>query len=369
MIWSTFVISTGLSLTLTPCVIALLRRGQVYDQPNERSSHSRPTPRGGGLATALAALIALAATWTGASGPAVALAFTATGFGIVGMMDDFHDLSANLRLIVQVVLGAAAAFLLLRGTDLSPLVHGLAMAAIVVWLMSFVNAFNFMDGIDGMSIAQSAVAGAAWAVLGWASGESFLLVAGLAQLGAAIGFAPFNVPVAKVFLGDVGSYFLGGWMGALVVLGLRAGLTPEAVLAPLGLYLLDTGTTLFWRIRSGHEWRRPHRYHVYQRLADHGWSHVRTAGFAAGIIALCALLGGLSESGSLTGRIIADIGLALTIIAYLDWPEKTRNEISVKPLPTGGDRTCDPRSPGDGSPDRLGGHRRRSESKPFRREG
>ena len=324
MMWQTLVIAVGLSLVLTPTVIVFLRRGQVYDVPNERSSHDRPTPRGGGLATALSALIALAVTWDGASGPAIALAFTATGFGIVGMMDDFNDLSANLRLGIQIVLGGSAAFLLLRGIDLSPLLYIGACIAIVVWLMSFVNAFNFMDGINGISIAQSAVAGAAWAVLGWTAGENFLVIAGLAQLGSAIGFAPYNVPKARVFLGDVGSYFLGGWMGALVILGLRAGLTPEAVLAPLALYLLDTGTTLLWRIRAGEEWRTPHRHHVYQRLTDDGWSHVRTALFAAGIIALCALLGGLSVGGSLAARIISDAGLILAIVAYLDWPDDHR---------------------------------------------
>lgn len=320
-----FGIALALSISITPVVIRGLRRGDVYDVPSERSSHERPTPRGGGIATALAALLALGLAWDGATGPAVGLAFTATGFGIVGLLDDFYNLSANLRLAVQVILGSAGAFLLMRGADVSPVALVLISALIVVWLMSFVNAFNFMDGINGISVAQSAVAGFAWAVLGATAGEHFLVVAGLAQAGAAIGFAPYNIPRARVFLGDVGSYFLGGWMGSLVVLGLRAGLPPEAVIAPLALYLLDTGSTLLWRLRAGEEWKQPHRHHVYQRLTDNGWSHVRTVVFATGIIALCAVLGGLAVGGSLWGRLIADVGLVMAVVAYLDWPDEARS--------------------------------------------
>ena len=326
-----FGIALGLSLSITPIVIRMLRRGAVYDVPSARSSHVIPTPRGGGIATALASLLALAIAWTGSPGPAIALAFTATGFGIVGLLDDFNDLSANLRLVVQVILGSAGAFLLLREVDLPVWLVVFTAAVIVVWLMSFVNAFNFMDGINGISVAQTAVAGIAWAVLGATAGEQFLVVAGLAQAGAALGFAPYNLPTARVFLGDVGAYFLGGWMGSIVVLGLRAGLPPEAVLAPLALYLLDTGSTLLWRLRAGEEWRKPHRHHVYQRLTDNGWSHVRTAMFASGIIALCALLGGLAVGGTLMGRLIADLGLVMAIIAYLDWPDESRQPVVAAP--------------------------------------
>jgi len=319
-----FPIALAISLGSTPVVISILRRAGIYDNPTDRSSHTIATPRGGGVAIAIAALSGLFIVWGGPSGPAISVAFIASGFGIVGLLDDLYDLDANLRLAAQVLLGSAGAFLLLNDIGLHVVPHLLIGGLVVLWLMSFVNAFNFMDGVNGMSVAQSTVAGLAWAVLGWASGENFLIVAGLVQAGATLGFAPYNVPVARVFLGDVGSYFLGGWMGSLVVLGLRAGIAPEAVIAPLGLYLLDTGTTLIWRIRTGERWRTPHRHHVYQRLTDSGWSHLRTVLFAAGIIALCALLGGLAVGGSLTSRLIGGAGLILAIAAYLDWPDQVR---------------------------------------------
>lgn len=326
MIWVGFFIAFSLALALTPVVTAALKRLDVLDLPSERASHSTPTPRGGGLAIAVAALVALATAWNGSSGPAMALAVTATGFGLVGLVDDFFDLSPNLRLALQGLLGSLSALLLLADLDLStPLLVGASIAC-VIWLMSFVNAFNFMDGINGLSVVEAVVSGAAWATLGWSADERFLIAAGLIQVGAGLGFAPYNFWRAKVFLGDVGSYFLGGWIAALAVVGLRAGLTPEAVMAPLAVYLIDTGSTLCWRLRSGHEWREPHRHHVYQRLTDGGWSHVKTAAFAATIVALCAALGGISVAGSPTARVVADIGLVLAVLAYLDWPTGKRFE-------------------------------------------
>lgn len=322
-------VSFALALLLTPLVIALLRRAEIYDRPGERSSHSTATPRGGGVAVAIAGLSTLALVWNGSSGPAIAVAATATGFGLVGLADDLFDLSPNLRLVVQLTLGVVSSLLLLNAADLPADLMALALFASVLWLMSFVNAFNFMDGINGMSVAQACVAGAAWMILGAVAEEPFLATAGAIQLGATLGFAPFNVPRARVFLGDVGSYFLGAWMAALAVVGLRAGLTPEAVLAPMALYLIDTGSTLIWRIRSGHEWRQPHRHHVYQRLTDLGWSHSKTAAFAASIIGLCAVLGGLSSTASLPARVVADVGLILAVVAYLDWPVVRRGEATA----------------------------------------
>ena len=113
-------------------------------------------------------------------------------------------------------------------------------------------------------------------------------------------------------------------MAALAVIGIRAGLPPEAVLAPMAIYVVDTGTTLWWRIRAGESWSQPHRYHVYQRLTDQGWSHGSTAVFAACAIGICAYLGGLTVGTSLSGRLAADTGLVLALVAYLNRPKMAR---------------------------------------------
>ena len=127
-----------------------------------------------------------------------------------------------------------------------------------------------------------------------------LTLGGLTVAAAALAFAPFNFPRARMFLGDVGSYFLGGWLGALAVYGVAAGIPPEAVLAPLALYVTDAAATLLMRIVRHEPWLSPHKAHVFQRLVQLGWSHVRTTLLVA---ALMVVLSGSGTGG--TGRWVA----------------------------------------------------------------
>ena len=187
MTWLALIVAAAASAGLTPIVIGLLSRGGVYDVPNPRSSHDRPVPRGGGIAVGPAMLLALLASWRGIDQPVLSLAFTASAFGVVGLVDDIRDLSAKSRLAAQVAIGTVGSVLLLSGLGWSPMTTLVVSGVVVVWLISFVNAFNFMDGINGISVAQSAVAGLAWFVLGWVVGEPFLALSGLAQAGAALG--------------------------------------------------------------------------------------------------------------------------------------------------------------------------------------
>jgi UDP-N-acetylmuramyl pentapeptide phosphotransferase/UDP-N-acetylglucosamine-1-phosphate transferase len=142
----------------------------------------------------------------------------------------------------------------------------------------------------------------------------------LALVAGAVGFAPFNFPTAKVFLGDVGSYFAGAWIAGLVVVTLRLGVPPEAAVAPVALYAADTGATLFGRVRRGERWYTAHRLHAYQRLVDLGWSHSATTGFVFALIALCSTLGLISLTAALQWRIAADIGIAIVVATYLVSP-------------------------------------------------
>ena len=332
-------IAASVSLLLTPLAIRVLLKREVMDVPTGRSSHSRPIPRGGGVAVALAAVSALLLVWqfTGTGNPSLVVG--GIGFGLIGLADDIRSRSALLRLAAQTFVAAAAVVTLWIQLDMAPVWWMLSAIAGALALVAFVNAFNFMDGINGISVAQSAVGGLAWMVIGVTGDVDQLVVGGAALAGAAIGFAPYNVIKARVFLGDVGAYFLGASMGVLALIGLSEGLPPEAVVAPMLIYLLDTGTTLLWRIRNGERWDQPHRHHVYQRLTDAGWSHVRTALFAAAIIGLCALLGGLTVGGSWSARLIADVGLVLAVFAYLDWPEHHRTPSRVRSAPAPTKRT------------------------------
>lgn len=162
--------------------------------------------------------------------------------------------------------------------------------------------------------------GATWFVVGRLAGKCRPGRGGAIAAGAALGFAPYNVARPRMFLGDVGSYFIGAWLAAVAVVGLRAGVAPEAEMAPLGLYLADTGATLLRRVVRGERWYLPHRDHAYQRLTDLGWSHVQASAFVLACIGACAALGAVSLGASVPARVAADVAVAGVVGAYLLTP-------------------------------------------------
>jgi len=301
-------------------VIVALRRFAVFDVPNARSSHQQPTVRGGGIAVALAA-----GAGVGVSGPwptsgLLGLLVAGIGFGVVGLAEDLLGVPLLPRFGLQVVVAGASLRALLSGLTGPAPWRILFAAGVVLWLVGYVNAFNFMDGINGISVAQAGVAGVAWYVIGTTEDVRATAQGGLIVAAAALGFAPFNFPRARVFLGDGGSYFLGAWLGALAVLGLRAGLPPEAVVAPLSLYLADTAFTLARRVVGHQPWYLPHRDHTYQRLVRGGWSHPRTTFTVAAIMTASSALGAVSLGDSLLLRAGADLVLVAVLIGYLALP-------------------------------------------------
>jgi UDP-GlcNAc:undecaprenyl-phosphate GlcNAc-1-phosphate transferase len=310
-----------LSLALGPVVIIGLRRLQALDEPCERSSHQAPTLRGGGLAPAVAAIVALVYGDELTGHLLVGLLAAVVLYGSIGLVEDLRGVPAVSRLAAQLAVAVAVLPWLL--VDLSgpwgwQLVFG---SGVVLWLISYVNAFNFMDGINGISIAQVVVAGITWWVLGQMHGADGVAASGLVVALAGLGFLPYNFPRARTFLGDVGSYFFGAWLAVLAVLGLRSGIAFEAMFAPLALYLADTGATLVRRVRRRHTWHQPHRDHAYQRLHHVlGWSHGRTSTVVAVLMVSCSLLGVVSATSSLAARAVADVVLAGVVAGYLALP-------------------------------------------------
>jgi UDP-N-acetylmuramyl pentapeptide phosphotransferase/UDP-N-acetylglucosamine-1-phosphate transferase len=303
-----------------------LRHRAIIDVPNERSSHADPTPRGLGLAPAvgimLTALVLL-------HGPA-RIGFVLAGclFGALGLLDDLRDLGALTRFVAQIVFAAAALPWLLHGLSGAPAWRVVFAAGCVVWLVAFVNAFNFMDGVNGISAAQCVVAGAAWYAVGQIADVSVLTDIGLITLAGALAFAPLNFPVAKAFIGDVGSYFFGAILAATAILGLRAGVAFEAVFAPVAIYLADTSVTIVRRMRRGEKWYTPHRSHVYQQLHQLGFSHPQTTGSVLLAASLASAAGLLALTDSLAWRVVGDVGIAVVLVAYLAspaWLERRRN--------------------------------------------
>jgi UDP-GlcNAc:undecaprenyl-phosphate/decaprenyl-phosphate GlcNAc-1-phosphate transferase len=313
------VVAFAATLLLTPLVLALLRRRQLVDVPNERSSHTLPTPRGGGVAVAAGTVAGLAVADVG-SDVTRALLVTALLYAAIGLADDLRSVAALVRLAVQVGTAALALVWLLTDLSGSPLWRVTFAAGCIGWLVSYVNAFNFMDGINGISAAQAIVAGGTWAIVGELEDLRAFTAVGLVVAASALAFAPFNFPRAQVFLGDVGSYFLGAWLAAGTIVAFRLGIEPEVALAPLVLYLADTSTTIVRRVRAGDVWHAPHRSHAYQRLTDLGWSHARTTLAVAALMATCSAVAVAGLDRSVGVRVMTSAAVLAVAAAYVSLP-------------------------------------------------
>ena len=265
-----------LSAALIRAIRPLLHK-HAMARPNARSSHRVPTPQGAGIAV-IAATLVVAGTiiaWTDTPTSLFPLAvFAATLFiAVVGFADDLRSMTVVMRLVLQAI--AVAAILLAAPADLR------IVPAVPLWIergllllagLWFINLVNFMDGLDWMTVAEIVPITAAMMILS-AMGEFPQLPAILAAAlcGAMIGFAPFNRPIATVFLGDVGSLPIGlllGW--CLLQLAWQQQFT-AAILLPL-YYLSDATLTLLRRIVRGEPFWTGHRSHFYQRATDHGFS-------------------------------------------------------------------------------------------------
>lgn len=300
-----------------PVILRLLEWGGVLDHPNARSAHVGPVPRGGGIGLVLAFLIGSEVIVRLPLFSLVAVILMT----LLGGADDLHPLKPLLRLGVQLIAGllAAASLWLYLGGGEAELWLMVASGAFLVFL---VNAVNFMDGINGISGLFGAVAGGWFLLSGEAHSSSLLAVGGAALLGASLAFLPFNVPRARVFLGDSGSYGLGAITFVLIVLSIRVGVPWWLASAPVHLYASDVLVTLARRAWSRRPLLSAHRDHAYQRLLDRaGWAHLTVAATMAlasvteiGLLALSDRFGGPATRVAL--RVLA----VLVLIAYLGVP-------------------------------------------------
>lgn len=298
-----------------PVVMRLLRRAGSVDVPGTRSSHHIPTLRGGGIAVVLGVLLGISLIPHGIWLP---LVFAVASFSAIGLAEDLKGLSVRSRLLLQSLAALGVATLLLLAD--TPTVAPAAVLLIALWITGYVNAFNFMDGINGISGAHAVVGGATFAFLGFWYADLSLQGAGATLAAGGLAFLPWNAVRAKVFLGDVGSYAIGAGLAVSAAYAVLLGVPVEASIAPLALYLADTTWTLQRRIRAGEEWTRPHRSHVYQRLGDLGWTHVQVTVFTAALGVLLCLLGAVSLVASWQLRLLADVLAVGAVTGYLASP-------------------------------------------------
>ena len=333
-----FALVAGAAALAVGAVRTVLLRHAVLDHPNERSSHSVPTPRGGGiglLAIALPAWVAVGLSVPASlAGPAItgwAVAAGALFLALVSWIDDLRSLGAAIRLIVQFV-AAAALVLFLPGPVFQGLLpfHADAVAAAILWVW-FVNLYNFMDGIDGIAAVETIAIGLGLALVGLTTVPQVAdhLQAGIVAA-AALGFLAWNRPPAKIFLGDVGSVPLGYLLGWLL-LGLAAtGQWQAALILPL-YYLADATLTLARRaVRREKIWRA-HREHFYQQATQAGRSHAAVAGAIAGVNALLVGLAlAAAHAGSKgPGGWLSLAAAVLLVAALLFWLARAPRPVST----------------------------------------
>jgi UDP-N-acetylmuramyl pentapeptide phosphotransferase/UDP-N-acetylglucosamine-1-phosphate transferase len=310
----TVIFAALMSALLIVALLPWLKR-YALAKPNARSSHRAPTPQGAGIAVVAATMgavgIALAIFSLGAS-PDLDLPKVLAAVLIMtclGAIDDIRPLPACLRLILQAVVIAAVIYTLpdqLRVVP--PLPWWLERLLLLVGSLWFVNLVNFMDGIDWMTVAEVVPVTAALTVLGIAGAlPSYGTVLALALGGAMIGFAYFNRPTAKVFLGDVGSLPIGLIIGWLLLLVAGRGHLIAAVVMPL-YYLADATITLSRRLVRREPFWEGHRSHFYQRATDKGFTtmavvaRVFAVNIGLGILAVISVIvpGRPSEIAALT---------------------------------------------------------------------
>jgi len=299
---------------------ALWRR--LIDEPGERRSHVVATPRGGGIGVVLALAIAVPTLALRFPAQAAPLALFGTGFvlvALIGWIDDHRPLSPWLRLAVH---GVAAALLGLAFVGSAPI--GVAPALLFLMVafaaLVLVNAWNFMDGIDGIAASQAMIAATTLAVLAGAAWGWL----GLAIAGACLGFLPFNAPRARIFMGDVGSGALGYALAAVTAAAAcRLAERSWLVLLPLSAFLVDTGLTLVRRVLRGEQWWAAHTQHAYQAAARR-WGHpVVTLAFAAWSLAW-SLLGLVLASLNNVFMIITTVACYTSAVLTWTWLQAAR---------------------------------------------
>ena len=294
------------SILLTALAIRYAAHRRMFDLPGQRRSHSVPTPRGGGIAPVLVVLAA--GGWLLAQdGPAIpGLPACLCGFGLIagiGWIDDHRPLPASWRLVVHV---AAAVLASLSLCGVPHTISEFARIAIaIVAITSLVNVWNFMDGIDGIAISQAALVVMVILAGGWLTGGWSSL--GWLALMAILGFMPFNLPRARIFLGDVGSGALGYLLAVLLLHAVIVGGMPwPLALLPISAFLIDAGMTLAQRVLRGSAWWRPHREHLYQWCVRSGsthWQVTRSYAMWTAVASAVALI---------AGRLGFTVGLAVT---------------------------------------------------------
>lgn len=281
-----FLVAAAILSWLLASRVRLYALDRLLDIPNERSSHSSPTPRGGGLAIAVTALggiiIAAILGWIDWN-LAIALSGGGAMIATVGWVDDHRDLPALTRFAVQFLSAAWAMFWLGGLPSLSLGIVSVNMGLVgtvlgIIGIVWAINLYNFVDGIDGLAAGEAISTGVIGGLILLAMGQIGLAMVSFLIAAASAGFLPLNWAPARLFMGDVGSGMLGYLFAVLAIASENAGAVPLLIwVLLLGAFVFDATITLCRRIAHGERWYHAHHSHAYQRMVQAGRSHAQVS--------------------------------------------------------------------------------------------
>lgn len=299
LLWAAPLCALLLSLGLTYVLCRHTSRWRILDRPNERSLHTSPTPRTGGIAIVAAVMFAGAVALFAAGPSNVRMAWLAVGalsVAAISLIDDRASVSPWVRLMVHVLAAAALlrdgytlTALELPGGVLLALPMGVALAMSVLFTVWMINLYNFMDGMDGFAGGMAVAGFGTLAFLGASAGFPLYAVLNAIIAAAALGFLWFNFPPARIFMGDVGSSTLGFLAAAMMLWGMQENIISFwAALLLFSPFILDATATLIRRAVRGERVWEAHKTHYYQRMVQLGWGHRKTVLIEYVLIAGCA---------------------------------------------------------------------------------
>ena len=283
-----FLVALGVALLLTPAVIAFARRTGALDKPDARKVHVRPIPRIGGIGIYAAFMVSILVQLTFVDltpeymTSLIGLMVGGTIIVAIGIIDDYCDLPAKVKLLGQII----AAAVVVIGFDVridvitDPLgdyiyLEFLAIPATIFWIVGLTNTVNLIDGLDGLAAGVSSIAALTIFLVAMEEGIPPVAMVTIALAGAAMGFLYYNFNPARIFMGDTGRMFLGFMLAGISVIGAVKSAATIALIVPilaLGLPIMDTTFAIVRRYRGGVPIFKPDKGHLHHRLLDLGFT-------------------------------------------------------------------------------------------------
>ncbi len=315
-IWA-FLIALFVALIVTPAVIVLAAKTGAMDAPDARKVHKGPMPRIGGLAiycgfmAAILAMLNFAELTQEVANGVIGLLLGGTLIVIIGLIDDYKNLPAKVKLLGQILAACVVVYFDVRIDVITDpfgdylYLEYLAAPATVFWIVGLTNTVNLIDGLDGLAAGVSTIASVTIMLVALQEDVMIVALFTAALAGAALGFLRYNFNPAKIFMGDTGSMFLGFILAGISVIGAVKCTATIALIVPilaLGLPIMDTTFAIIRRYRGGVPIFKPDKGHLHHRLLDLGFSqrqavllmYVISALLGLSAVALNEVSGGMS---------------------------------------------------------------------------